>query len=404
MPKGFFNLSKIISTKEPPSIIPKCVACGIYKECESPKMPVTGEGKLKTLVVAEAPGKEEDRKGEQLIGPAGQELRKHLRKIGVNLDRDCWKTNALICRPPKNRTPTQNEIEYCRPHLLNSIKELNPERIILLGSAAINSLIGSLWKKDIGKTSRWVGWQIPCQTHNAWICPTYHPSYVMRENNEILNLWFSRHLEEAFELEGRPWEVVPDYNKRVECIVDTEKAAEVIYYMRDYIGAAAFDYETTMLKPDSKGAQIVCCSITWGLTDVFRCISFPLDHVSQRALRRFIKSPIPKVASNMKFEDRWTKKLLGTNVGNWRWDTMLASHVLDNRLGITSIKFQAFVRLGFPTYDDHISPFLEGGNNTVNRILSEVDIGQLLLYCGLDSLLELEVAFKQTELLGVRLC
>ena len=159
-----------------------------------------------------------------------------------------------------------------------------------------------------------------------------------------------------------------------------------------------------MLKPDSKDSQIVCCSIAWGSTDTVRCISFPFDSKTKAALSNFLKSPIPKVASNIKFEDRWTKKVFDHGVRSWKWDTMQAAHILDNRSGITSIKFQAYVHLGFPSYDENISPFLEGGTTTVNRILSEVSMDQLLLYCGLDSLLELEVAFKQMELLGVRIC
>jgi DNA polymerase len=404
MPRGFFHGSSILKEKDVDSLVPKCGACGLNKGCGSPKMPVTGEGRRKVLVVAEAPGKEEDLHGTQLIGPAGQELRKYLRKVGVDLDRDCWKTNALICRPPKNRTPTDSEIEYCRPNLIGTVKELKPEVVVLLGGAAVNSLIGSMWKRDVGAVSRWVGWTIPDQTYNCWICPTYHSSYIAREENEVLSLWFSRHLEAAFSLEDRPWNETPDYTKQVELIFDEEKAAEVIHYMRDFCGIAAFDYETTALKPDVENAQIVCCSIAWGFEDVTRCISFPVGEISSKALSEFIKSPIPKIASNMKFEDRWTRKLFGHGVRNWRWDTMQAAHVLDNRPGITSLKFQAFVLLGFPSYDEYVTPFLDGSSVTVNRVLSEIRIDQLLLYCGLDSLLEVKVALKQADSLGVALC
>ena len=69
-------------------------------------MPVTGEGRLKILILAEAPGEQEDAQNTQLIGPAGQVLRKTLAGFGVDLDRDCRKTNAVRCRPPGNRRPT----------------------------------------------------------------------------------------------------------------------------------------------------------------------------------------------------------------------------------------------------------------------------------------------------------
>jgi hypothetical protein len=175
--------------------------------------------------------------------------------------------------------------------------------------------------------------------------------------------------------------------------------------MRDFVGVAAFDYETTMLKPDYSTAEIVCCSIAWAnYSGVVKCIAFPYGKIVDESFRKFLKSPIPKIASNMKFEERWTRKVFGHGARNWRWDTMQAAHVLDNRPGITSVKFQAFVLLGFPIYDKHISKFLEGESTTVNQILTEVRPDQLLLYCGLDSLVEAKVAFLQAERMGVELC
>jgi hypothetical protein len=71
---------------------------------------------------------------------------------------------------------------------------------------------------------------------------------------------------------------------------------------------------------------------------------------------------------------------------------MQAAHVLDNRHGITSVKFQAFVRLGVSLWDKDVSPFLEvDGGNQPNRI-REVDLRQLLVYNGMDALLEYKLA------------
>lgn len=97
----------------------------------------------------------------------------------------------------------------------------------------------------------------------------------------------------------------------------------------------------------------------------------------------------------MKFEERWTVAKLGCKVRGWHWDTMLAAHILDNRSGITSLKFQAFVHLGISDYDSHISPFLYSKHpNETNRI-DQVDDKSLLLYNGLDSLLEYLIMKKQ---------
>jgi hypothetical protein len=91
-------------------------------------------------------------------------------------------------------------------------------------------------------------------------------------------------------------------------------------------------------------------------------------------------------------------RYFGTRVRNWIWDTMQCAHILDNRRGVTSLDFQAFVRLGFPTYSNHIEPILSaGGTVTVNRILSEISMSQLLEYNALDVITEFELALIQMK-------
>ena len=118
----------------------------------------------------------------------------------------------------------------------------------------------------------------------------------------------------------------------------------------------------------------------------------------KEALSKVLRNPkLKKVASNLKFEERWTRAKLGYSVAGWAWDTMLAAHCLDNRSGITSIKFQAFVLLGIADYASHIEPYLKTKySNELNRI-EELDEDELLLYNGLDSLLEYKVMEKQRE-------
>jgi len=200
MSKGFFSSSKLRSQPKV-SQIAKCGLCGLYKTCLSPKMPPTGEGRMKILAVAEAPGKQEDRaalkgiKYTQLIGKAGQRLRRPLKRMNVDLDLDAWKTNALICRPLENKKPTDEMIDACRPNLLRTIKKLKPNVILLLGEVAVQSLLGTIWDEDIEEVSKWVGWAIPCMHPNAWIVPAYHPSYIMRMNKEVvLSKMFTKHL------------------------------------------------------------------------------------------------------------------------------------------------------------------------------------------------------------------
>lgn len=396
---GFFEAAEVIR-KPPPSLLPKCGACGLSTAgCKSPKMPVTGEGRLGVLVVAEAPGEVEDDRNEQLVGPAGQLLREVLREIEVNLDVDCWKTNALICRPPENRTPTADEIDYCRPNLMATIRELRPKVIIPMGGPAIKSLLAPFWREDVGSVSTWVGWRIPLQKPNVWIAPTYHPSHVRREIKDetatasVLRLWFKRHLQSAFELSGsRPWPTVPDFLSQVRVEYDPEAAARWIRSVVQRGGPTSFDYETDRLKPDMSDSEIVSCAITWrGLETV----AYPWAGEAIKATSEYLQSDLPKIGANLKFEDRWTRAKLGHRVNKGVWDGMLSAHHLDQRWNITSVKFQAFVRLGQEPWDLQVRPYLEAdGGNAKNRI-RQLDLRTLLIYNGMDPLMEYHVGGLQ---------
>jgi uracil-DNA glycosylase family 4 len=388
--RGFFHITSMVS-KAPVSTVPKCGVCALYKTCQSPKMPYTGKGRRKILIVAEAPGREEDEAGRQLVGNSGKALMTCLKACGVDMRKDCWLTNALICRPPGNKIPHKKYITYCQPNLRNTIAELKPEIIIPLGGVAVHSLISMVWRADkIGSITRWVGHQIPCQKLNAWICPTFHPSYLLRLNNPVANGMFSDHLMAACELDGVPWpDGIPDYKQDVEIILDDKEAARIIGEMISIGGRVAFDYETNMLKPDSEIAEIVCCSVCHNGE---RTIAYPWYGAAIAATKRLLKSDLGKIAANIKFEERWSKAILKTGVNNWDWCTMTASHWLDPRKGINSIKFQSFVELGLEQYNDEVEPFLKSdGSNIPNRV-KECDLKKLLLYCGLDSLLEYVVS------------
>jgi uracil-DNA glycosylase family 4 len=413
---GFFTASDF--TPSPSTHLPLVAQCGIcrlHEHCRSPKMPLDGRGSKKVLIVGEAPGATEDIQNRPFVGKAGQYLKNVLNSIGVDFRRDCWIYNSAICRPAKNKLPPK-AIDHCRPNVINTINKLKPEVIILLGKTAVKSLIGYLWKEDVKDMNRWVGWQIPCQRlsgreFNTWICPTWHPSFIMRDQEddssgvflkkgqqEVFEMLFRKHLQAAFSLDGRPWQTVPDYKNRVEIILNDEEAAKAILGFINQEKPTAFDYETTCLKPDSSNAEIVSCSLSNGE----RTIAYPWYGKARKATGEFLRSPLPKDGANIKFEERWTWKEFGHGVNNWRHCAVTGMHVLDNRQGICGVKFQSFVVLGQESYDDNIKPYLKasGGCNEPNRI-REVNIKKLLLYNGMDSLLEHLLAKWQRKKFGL---
>lgn len=403
--EGFFKASELVSKNQLP-IVPECGKCGLYKTCKSPKMPVDGDGKKGILIVGDFPGENEDNVGRPFVGQSGRLLQTALRTNGVSIRRDCWITNALICRPPKNSLDpkkTAKQIAACRPNVFNAIQKYEPKIIILAGHIAVKSVLGHIWKDDVGDLSRWLGYRIPCTTPNAWICPIWHPSALLHgtgANNEVMAGFFEKHVSEICKLSRRPWDDVPNYQSQVDVVMDPEKAARVIRKMIRKGGLCAFDYETNMLKPDSPDSRIVCCSICWRGK---KTIAYPWTGEARHATREFLLDKrVQKIGCNIKFEDRWSMKEFDIEkIVGWKIDTMNAAHVLDNRSQITSIKFQGFVNFGALVYDHHIRKFLGASSGVKPNRIHEVDLRQLLIYCGVDSLLEFLVGVKQMKELGL---
>lgn len=401
---GLFPRSELRLVRAPRPTIPRCGECGLLKTCRTPKMPVDGRGERGILIVGEAPGADEDEQGKPFVGKTGRHLAKIADELGVNIRRDCWLYNAVICRPPNNKMADYpNAVDYCRANLLNLIKQLRPNVTILLGGEAVDSLMSYVWRDSPGGISKFAGFAIPAQRINSWVCPTWHPSYLVREESPVLDAQFRDHLTAAFALDaGPPWpNGVPDFRDRVEVLTDPGAAAARIAAYTG--GLAAFDYETETLKPDGPDARIVSCSICWNGRET---IAFPWHGPVIAAVERFLTDPdVGKVASNLKFEERWTRKFLGVRVRNWAWDIMLAAHAADSRPGISGLKFQALVCLGQPDFTFELDDLLESkesGGNAPNRI-REIGLRQLLLYNGLDSFLEYRVAKIQAREMGVNL-
>ena len=355
-----------------------CAACGLYKGCKTPRMKPTGKGRKRILVIAEAPGKTEDARGVQLVGQAGQLLRNILHELGIDLDRDCWKTNAVACRPPNNRPPSLKEIGLCRPRIEQAIKELKPEKIIVLGGIAMQSILdGRFSYEGIG---RWVGWKIPDQKWGRWIFPTYHPSYLLRnENDKNLERIFIEHLETAIK-----WDKMFSDEVLVSDLFDLNEAKLWLKSLRKP-STISIDFETTGIKPHTKGHKIICVGMSSGK---YEGVAFPLFEdkefrdMLQRTLLR--NNSIYKVAHNLKFEDTWARVILGYPIKNWLHDTMIGAHILDNRKGICSLKFQVYVNYGM-VYGKEIEPFLKAkGANEINKI-DKAPLKQLLNYCAMDA-------------------
>jgi uracil-DNA glycosylase family 4 len=363
-----------------------CEACGLSKTCNSPKMPYSGKGKKKILVIGEAPGATEDEKGTQFVGDAGKTLRRKFASLGIDLDRDCWKTNAIICRPPKNATPKSRQISLCFPHLEKTILELKPKKIITFGKTPLQSFL--LGRESVKSVESWVGWTIPDQKYKCWVFPNYHPQYLNYNADDIiLHKLFDKYLKQAIEWDKE----FPDNHNDIKDVRVIKDLTTIILYLQSIKPGMqiSFDIETTGRKPFVKGHKIKTMSIALGK---HKCFAFPFmaeEEAFIRQIRRIMTdSEIEKIGQNLKYEDLWLRVLHDIEVKGWIFDTMLGIHVLDNRSGITGLKFQTYIYEGVSDYSKEVKKYLEAAEkdgNAFNQI-DKVDIDKLLLYNGLDSL------------------
>lgn len=390
-----------------------CASCGLYQSVRSPKIPPFGEFRKRIMVVGEAPGAEEDAQGRPWVGRMGQALQREYARLGIDLFRDCISINAVNCRPTdvrgSNRAPTSHEIACCRAKVLQAIQQYEPKTIILHGGTALESLIGHRWSEALGGITKWRGWTIPDREHNAWICPTYHPSYVERQrevSKEIVVIW-GNDLRRAFSTVEGEW---PSGSSEADCVTIMTDEGEALGALRNILRQRppllAFDIETTGLKPyDSSAHEILTIAFCWG-EDEAVAMPFSKSEVFQSQLRKLLTHPrIGKVAANMKYEDVWLATLAGIEVRPWAFDTMQAAHVLDNRPGITGLKFQSYVRFGLLGYERAVEAYLRSpDSNTPNRatelLQSPALLRELLLYNGIDALMEYRLAQIQMAELG----
>ena len=118
----------------------KCTKCEL-SETRTNSVPGKGNFKSDVIFVGEAPGKNEDEKGEPFIGIAGKKLSSALENAGVSRD-DIYITNIVKCRPPSNRIPKTNERETCQEYLKQEISIIKPKIICVLGNTVFNSILG----------------------------------------------------------------------------------------------------------------------------------------------------------------------------------------------------------------------------------------------------------------------
>lgn len=315
------------------SVLPQCGACGYYKACRTPKISVSGAGKRKLLVVGRFPDDGADRAGAGNRSNAAETLRTVAGKYGYRLDKDAWWTDAMICKPA-GKTKVDQAVDYCRPNLIKTVQELKPKVILLLGSEAVMSFFGWVWKPGEGGIYRFRGYRVPNRKTNAWVVPTWHPTMLLQEKDPVLDRQFQEDVKAALEFahpgSSRPYpadNVPPETEEdRIEVVKSTERAAIRVRILTERAKrrglAVAFDFETTCLKPDGPASEIVSCAVCFGGEDT---IAYPWDRRTAEATKELLEDPaVPKVGANCFSGDT---KFLTREHGVVRLDKMAGKRV-----------------------------------------------------------------------------
>ncbi len=136
------------------------------------------------LVIGEAPGAEEDRRGEPFVGAAGQLLDAMLRAIGLDRRTNVYIANVLKSRPPGNRDPKPEEVAACLPYLVRQIGLLQPKLILAVGRIAAQNLLATT--SPLGRLRGQVHHFGELKTP---LVVTYHPAYLLRTPGDKRKAW-----------------------------------------------------------------------------------------------------------------------------------------------------------------------------------------------------------------------
>jgi uracil-DNA glycosylase family 4 len=394
-----------------------CDACPLkntWKSLRHPQMLPTGTTDEPLIyVVGEAPGSEEDNRGEQFVGQSGRLLRE---SIELNIDSDIRHKimfdNVLACRPPNNRTPTEFEMECCRSRLEKNIEQYRPTMVLAYGAVPLKWFI----QRD-GITS-WRGRVMPKSfgSHTFWLSFHLHPSFILRqggrgadENNVNIDRTYKqtfdrdhRQINTWFDTLSMPVVIKDGYRDNIT-ILDGSNERRQLRILEEKLNSFTgrgkrydVDIETHGVPNGISPFNSEYCMLSAAVGTYDDTIAFVLDHPrgwrTRRAKRRanelfyeFLMRPgIIKEAHHAKFEmSHLTHKYGPEVVLETKWEDTAGQAVsLDERPGqkgsggMTSLNNLILINFGFE---------LKAQSNVDIRHLIDEPIPDLLYYNGMDT-------------------
>lgn len=370
---------------------PNCVACHLNKNS---KLMLYGAGGKRILILLEKQESIQQTSKTYAMGDKFQWIKDVLDTYGVDIALDCWVTSVVPCY---GKEVTVNHASCCKPYLKATIKRLKPQLIIVFGELGAKMLFSDVVNRD-ASCDAVHGLIHNSREFNCYIMSTYspHSNVKGKRPDNIDDLLIKRDIYVALQsLKTKR----PLWKDERECsIILSETDAVTFLKMSIQFPKkrwAAFDYETNCLRPYNKNSKLVSVSIC---EEEDKSHAFMLTDKVIPYFKEWLKTRhIIKISHNSSFERKWSIVKLGVNPVNLNIDTMLLSHVLDNRdMGGLSIKFLAPIFIGTTIWNSQVEAYLKPEQKDANTYeLNQIDKippRTLLLYNAIDSLVEYRTA------------
>lgn len=341
---------------------PTCPRCSL-----SGSKFVKGEGDPNSYlwIIGEAPGAEEEQQGRPFVGRSGKILRDYCTKIGIDLSK-VYITNAVHCRPPDNRTPTNEELVACQSVFKWELSVNVPKVILCLGRVP-SSLFCDLKDKEPFSSVRGRIDTLTLLGNAVKIIYTWHPAYLLRNaNNSAIYQEFESDLKLAKSLASGEFDEGL-INLNCETISSLDRLKELVDKIITDNLSFAFDVETTGLVPykDSVIGISICYNYNSGFylpllkrLEIFgqataHLVSYWNDkqHEIVELLWKLLESDNIKAAHNASFDMKMLRASLSVRVRGKILDTKVLAHLFDENL--QSFSLDHLQRLHFPYLPRH---------------------------------------------------
>lgn len=370
-----------------------CYACRLRNKCKHPMLKPSGSGRIPLLIIGNRPIK-----GKHFNEDCYSLLETVLKKEGINIEQ-CRYMSAISCSTPENREPQPREVELCRSSVWSELRERPARAILLLGDSALLSVLSTRWKRDLGNSQRWEGLVIPDPKLKSWIVVTRHPESLIpakdKYKDPALEKIWKKHLALAVDYLDKPFPKTMGRYPGITHLLGDRRIPYLEALLENQPEYLAFDYETNCISPYREKAKIYSVSFA---TDNNTGVAMPFDEKIAPLFKQImLNKNIGKIASNMKFEDMWTRAVLHHTVKNWVHDTMLCAHVEDGRERYSGLKTQVFLWFGIPDYAEEADKYLTSTNAEGYNNIHMMKLSSLLEYNGLDSVFEFRLAMEQIK-------